>query len=199
MYWGGTSAISVCAKDWTLMGLPGTSISNSNSSIKQSTDSETAGLRRGEYAPDQPMALLDVYTIEREVGKLDGIKVGLVGDLANGRTVRSLAYLLSKYHDVKIYFVSPEVVKMKEKLRRESKSELLHKGCQESLNTSDFARSDGKVVGDKKPKLFEKNAPPVEVRNGHDMNFRGDVQRRLTRSTYINVNKKQLDRRINEE
>lgn len=54
-----------------------------------------------------------MYTIEREVGKLDGIKVGLVGDLANGRTVRSLAYLLAKYQDVKIYFVSPDVVKMK--------------------------------------------------------------------------------------
>ncbi|KAI4307970.1 hypothetical protein L6164_031094 [Bauhinia variegata] len=62
-------------------------------------------------------ALLDVYTIEREVGKLDGIKVGLVGDLANGRTVRSLAYLLSKYKDVKIYFVSPEVVKMKDDIK----------------------------------------------------------------------------------
>ena len=58
-------------------------------------------------------ALLDVYTIEREVGKLDGIKVGLVGDLANGRTVRSRAYLLAKYQDVKIFFVSPDVVKMK--------------------------------------------------------------------------------------
>jgi aspartate carbamoyltransferase catalytic subunit len=58
-------------------------------------------------------ALLDVYTIEREIGKLDGIKVGLVGDLANGRTVRSLAYLLAKYCDVKFYFVSPNVVKMK--------------------------------------------------------------------------------------
>ncbi|GFZ21948.1 similar to PYRIMIDINE B [Actinidia rufa] len=59
-------------------------------------------------------ALLDVYTIEREIGKLDGIKVGLVGDLANGRTVRSLAYLLSKYQDVKIYFVSPEVDDIKD-------------------------------------------------------------------------------------
>lgn len=58
-------------------------------------------------------ALLDVFTIEREIGKLDGIKVALVGDLANGRTVRSLAYLLAKYNDVKIYFVSPGVVKMK--------------------------------------------------------------------------------------
>eukprot|EP01018_Ginkgo_biloba_P023900 Gb_12609 [translate_table: standard] len=58
-------------------------------------------------------ALLDVYTIQREIGRLDDIKVGLVGDLANGRTVRSLAYLLAKYRNVKIYFVAPDVVKMK--------------------------------------------------------------------------------------
>ncbi|KAK7291184.1 hypothetical protein RIF29_06124 [Crotalaria pallida] len=63
-------------------------------------------------------ALLDVYTIEREIGKLDGIKVGLVGDLANGRTVRSLAYLLAKYKDVKIYFVAPQVVKMKDDIKQ---------------------------------------------------------------------------------
>ncbi|KAK9057191.1 hypothetical protein SSX86_024558 [Deinandra increscens subsp. villosa] len=62
-------------------------------------------------------ALLDMYTIEREIGKLDGIKVGLVGDLANGRTARSLAYLLAKYNDVKIYLVSPQVVKMKEDIK----------------------------------------------------------------------------------
>ena len=60
-----------------------------------------------------PQALLDVYTIKREIGKLDSIKVALVGDLANGRTVRSLAYLLAKYKDVKIFFVSPDIVKMK--------------------------------------------------------------------------------------
>ncbi|MBA0838356.1 hypothetical protein Goarm_010421, partial [Gossypium armourianum] len=56
-------------------------------------------------------ALLDVYTIEREIGKLDGIRVGLVGDLANGRTVRSLAYLLAKYQDddIKEYLTSRRV------------------------------------------------------------------------------------------
>ncbi|GKV38751.1 hypothetical protein SLEP1_g46630 [Rubroshorea leprosula] len=62
-------------------------------------------------------ALLDVYTIQREIGKLDGIRVGLVGDLANGRTVRSLANLLAKYQNVKIYFVSPDVVKMKDDIK----------------------------------------------------------------------------------
>ena len=56
---------------------------------------------------------MDVYTIQREVGRLDNITVGLVGDLANGRTVRSLAYLLAKYKGIKIYFVAPDVVRMK--------------------------------------------------------------------------------------
>ncbi|KAL6185428.1 hypothetical protein ACLB2K_041562 [Fragaria x ananassa] len=45
------------------------------------------------------------------------INAGDVGDLANGRTVRSLAYLLAKYNDVKIYFVSPGVVKMKNDIK----------------------------------------------------------------------------------
>lgn len=62
---------------------------------------------------DCKQALLDMYTIQREIGRLDNIKVGLVGDLANGRTVRSLAYLLARYSGVKIFFVSPDVVKMK--------------------------------------------------------------------------------------
>lgn len=62
-------------------------------------------------------ALLDVYTIQREIGRLENVRIGLVGDLANGRTVRSLAYLLSMYSGVKIYFVAPEVVCMKDDIK----------------------------------------------------------------------------------
>lgn len=57
-------------------------------------------------------ALLDVYTIQREIGRLNNLRIGLVGDLANGRTVRSLAYLLSMYSGIKFYFVAPDVVRM---------------------------------------------------------------------------------------
>lgn len=57
-------------------------------------------------------ALLDVYTIKKELGQIDNIVISMVGDLANGRTVRSLCYLLSKYKGVKIFFVSPNIVKM---------------------------------------------------------------------------------------
>ena len=41
----------------------------------------------------------------------------MVGDLLNGRTVRSLAYLLSMYEGVKVYFVAPEVVRMKQDIK----------------------------------------------------------------------------------
>jgi aspartate carbamoyltransferase catalytic subunit len=59
-------------------------------------------------------ALLDLYTIRKEIGRIDGLSIAMVGDLAQGRTVRSLAYLLSKFSDVKMYFVAPPLLKMKE-------------------------------------------------------------------------------------
>lgn len=59
-------------------------------------------------------ALLDLYTIQKEIGRIDGLRIAMVGDLAQGRTVRSLAYLLSKFRDVKIYFVAPPLLKMKD-------------------------------------------------------------------------------------
>ena len=62
-------------------------------------------------------ALLDVYTIQKEIGRLDGFKIAFVGDLANGRTVRSLAMALTKFNDVEFFFVAPDVVKMKDDIK----------------------------------------------------------------------------------
>ena len=69
-----------------------------------------AGDGNGGQHPTQ--ALLDLYTIWRERGALDGLSIAMVGELDRGRTVRSLAYLLSKYERVKIHFVSPPEVQM---------------------------------------------------------------------------------------
>ena len=55
-------------------------------------------------------ALLDIYTLQRSFenrGGIDGKTVVFVGDLARGRTVRSLAWLLSNYAGVRQYFVAP--------------------------------------------------------------------------------------------
>jgi aspartate carbamoyltransferase catalytic subunit len=68
-----------------------------------------AGDGKGQH-PTQ--SLLDLYTIRDELGHVDGVRVAMVGDLANGRTARSLAYLLSKYRDVELWFVAPPPVAM---------------------------------------------------------------------------------------
>jgi len=53
-------------------------------------------------------AVLDIYTLTKSLGELDGKTVAMVGDLARGRTVRSLSYLLKNYRDVKIVYIAPE-------------------------------------------------------------------------------------------
>jgi len=70
-----------------------------------------AGDGNGGQHPTQ--ALLDLYTIYRD-RPLDGLSVAFIGELDRGRTVRSLAYLLAKFDRVKIYFVSPPELQIKE-------------------------------------------------------------------------------------
>lgn len=69
-----------------------------------------AGDGKGGQHPTQ--ALLDLYTIYRE-RPLDGLSVAIIGELDQGRTARSLAYLLAKFDRVKIFFVSPPELQMK--------------------------------------------------------------------------------------
>ncbi len=61
-------------------------------------------------------ALLDVYTIRRELGRVDEVCIALVGDLRYGRTVHSLARLLTCFRDVRILLVSPPALAMPEKV-----------------------------------------------------------------------------------
>lgn len=67
-----------------------------------------AGDGPGEH-PTQ--ALLDLFTIHDELGRIDGLKVAMVGDLRYGRTVQSLTRLLLQY-DVSLRFVSPEILRL---------------------------------------------------------------------------------------
>jgi aspartate carbamoyltransferase catalytic subunit len=69
-----------------------------------------AGDGPGEH-PTQ--ALLDLYTIHSELGRIENLHVALCGDLRYGRTARSLALLLSLYDGVRLTFVAPDVVQMR--------------------------------------------------------------------------------------
>ncbi len=68
-----------------------------------------AGDGPGEH-PTQ--ALLDLYTIQRELHRIDGVHVAFCGDLRFGRTARSLALLLALYPGVRFAFVAPAVVQV---------------------------------------------------------------------------------------
>jgi len=66
----------------------------------------------GDGAGQHPtQALLDIYTIQKEKGRLNNLTVTLAGDLKNGRTVHSLSWLLGKYGP-RFYFVSPAELRM---------------------------------------------------------------------------------------
>jgi aspartate carbamoyltransferase len=80
-------------------------------------------------------ALLDIYTIHKELGSLKNLVVSMVGDLKNGRTVHALVELLSLYQ-ARFYFVSPGALRMPEEII----SNLKEKGI-EIVETEDLMKA----------------------------------------------------------
>jgi carbamoyl-phosphate synthase/aspartate carbamoyltransferase/dihydroorotase/carbamoyl-phosphate synthase/aspartate carbamoyltransferase len=69
-------------------------------------------INAGDGAGEHPtQALLDLLTIQEELGKIDGLQIAMVGDLRFGRTVHSLTKLLMQY-DVSLRFVSPDILRL---------------------------------------------------------------------------------------
>ena len=74
-------------------------------------------INAGDGAGQHPtQTLLDLYTIKKEIGSIDNLKIALIGDLKFGRTVHSLANALCLYDNVELYFVSPEKLKMPQEI-----------------------------------------------------------------------------------
>jgi len=65
----------------------------------------------------------DLFTIKKEKKKIDGLKIGIVGDLKYGRTVYSLLYGLRNY-DVDIHLISPESLRIRSDSTYDIKKEL---------------------------------------------------------------------------
>jgi len=77
-------------------------------------------INAGDGAGQHPtQALLDLYTIRAKFKSLEKLNIVLSGDLANGRTVRSLCYFLAKhYPDNRIHLVSPAQTRMKDDVKK---------------------------------------------------------------------------------
>ncbi|MBN1329596.1 MAG: aspartate carbamoyltransferase [Candidatus Heimdallarchaeota archaeon] len=79
-------------------------------------------LNGGSGAEEHPtQALLDLYTLLKELKSIEGKQIAMVGDLKYGRTVHSLSYILSKYKNLKIDFVSPPTLKISDEIKADLK------------------------------------------------------------------------------
>jgi aspartate carbamoyltransferase catalytic subunit len=74
------------------------------------------------YNEHPTQALLDLYTIRKVRGFVDGLRIGMMGDLAHSRTTASLSYVLDKYPGVEIVYIAPEELQ----IRKEVSSSLSH-------------------------------------------------------------------------
>ena len=86
---------------------------------KEGTASEAAAIspvpliNAGDGIGEHPtQALLDLYTIRREMGRLDRLRVAMIGDLKNGRTIHSLLPLLTLGKEVEVDLVTPESLRL---------------------------------------------------------------------------------------
>ena len=98
----------------------------------------SAGTGSGEH-PTQ--AMLDMYTLWREYGHLDGLKITVVGDLKYGRTVHSLLQCLTWFEGVQVTLISPKALSlpsdMLEQLRASGLDVKQGKNFHEALKTTD--------------------------------------------------------------
>ncbi len=94
---------------------------NKSGSAKEFADcSQVPVINGGDGENEHPtQALLDLYTIKRERENkgqgIDGLRIAMVGDLKNGRTVHSLCNLLSLYKNIQINLVSPPQLQLPQK------------------------------------------------------------------------------------
>jgi len=70
-------------------------------------------INAGDGAGEHPtQALIDVYTIRKELGRLEDLNIALVGDLKNGRTIHSLLPFLRQAPGVSLTLISPPQLRL---------------------------------------------------------------------------------------
>lgn len=145
-----------------------------------STVSEAPIINAGDGAGQHPtQALLDVYTIFEHFGKVDGLRVALVGDLKYGRTARSLSYLLGKFKNIKVDLVAPDSLQMRDDILTYFRK---HKMTYEK-------HSDIANIIDKADVIYMTRAQKERMKEGESADGNGVV---LTRELLNKVNKNSI-------
>lgn len=88
----------------------------------------------GEGGQHPTQGLLDLYTIFSELHTLDGLNVAFSGSLDDGRASRSLTYLLSKFSRMKLYFIAPDPMQIKQDMLDHLEENNVHYELSDSLD-----------------------------------------------------------------
>jgi aspartate carbamoyltransferase catalytic subunit len=110
-------------------------------------------------------ALLDLFTIREELGQVDGLTVTMLGDLKYGRTVHSLARLLSMF-DVRLAYVSPDILRMPSELVAELESKGIEQSQHDRLEGA-LAQTDVLYVTRVQKERFEDLSVYEKVRGAY--------------------------------
>jgi len=124
-------------------------------------------INAGDGVGEHPtQALLDTFTIHEELGRLDDLNVTMLGDLKYGRTVHSLARLLTQFKNIRLNYVSPEILRMPKDVMDEVEA----KGIPQTENTTlskVLARTDVLYVTRVQKERFEDPAVYEKVKSAY--------------------------------
>ena len=133
-------------------------------------------INAGDGAGEHPtQALLDLFTIREELGHIDGLTVTMLGDLKYGRTVHSLARLLSLYH-VSINYVSPEILRLPATGHGELEEQGMPRASTRELAMPCLAETDVLYVTRVQKERFEDQAEYEPVKGAYVIN--GETMKR---------------------
>ncbi len=75
-------------------------------------------LNAGDGSQHHPtQTLTDLYTMRKEFGQIDGLKIAILGDLRQTRSASSLCFGASHYKHLKLYLISPEPLRMRQEVK----------------------------------------------------------------------------------
>ena len=124
-------------------------------------------INAGDGVGEHPtQALLDTFTIHEELGRLDDLNVTMLGDLKYGRTVHSLARLLTQFKNIRLNYVSPEILRMPKDVMEEVEA----KGIPQTEHTTlskVLARTDVLYVTRVQKERFEDPAVYEKVKGAY--------------------------------
>ena len=124
-------------------------------------------INAGDGVGEHPtQALLDTFTIHEELGRLDDLNVTMLGDLKYGRTVHSLARLLTQFKNIRLNYVSPEILRMPKDVMDEVEA----KGIPQTEHTTlskVLARTDVLYVTRVQKERFEDPAVYEKVKSAY--------------------------------